>query len=62
MAQANLVSVLQVMNANGPAAAILRPTLRDAARKSIGDTGEPSCVCIVLNANHTCSSRHGRCH
>lgn len=38
-AQASLVSILRDMNANGPASAILRPTLRDEARKSIGDTG-----------------------
>jgi hypothetical protein len=38
-AQASLVSILRGMNANGPASAILRPTLRDEARKSIGDTG-----------------------
>jgi hypothetical protein len=39
-AQASLVSILRGMNANGPASAILRPTLRDEARKSIGDTGD----------------------
>ena len=38
-AQASLVSILRDMNANGPASAILRPTLRDEARKSIGATG-----------------------
>ena len=38
-AQMSLVSILRGMNASGPASAILRPTLRDEARKSIGDTG-----------------------
>ena len=51
-AQASLVSILRGMNANGPASAILRPTLRDEARKSIGDTG--ACVLPLTGPSSGC--------
>lgn len=41
-AQASLVSILRGMGAEGPTTAVLRPTLREEARKSIGDTGDTS--------------------
>lgn len=38
-AQASLVIILRELEANGPHKAILRPILREEARKVIGDTG-----------------------
>ncbi len=38
-AQAALVGIMRSMDARGPAASVLRPALREEARKVIGDTG-----------------------
>lgn len=44
-AQAALVGIMRSMCARGPASCVLRPALREEARKVIGDTG----ACLTVS-------------